>query len=162
MEFLKFAQEVWVLQVLNTVDCLKTNRLWYRFSGSFCTLSFSCRRFCLQNFLPSGCGERTTLCQGQGECAAALAAHRRVEKAFEACRSEEDEKSWAGALWHHRNTTPVATRRSLIGNFYIKTGGRRPTVFVPNLTWMNFYIIEQGKTAKGGAARQRIIVVRWN
>lgn len=45
----------------------------------------------LQSFSPSGCGERTTLREGQGECDAALAAHRRAEKAFEACRSEEDE-----------------------------------------------------------------------
>lgn len=45
----------------------------------------------LQNILPSGCGEKTMPCEGQRECAAALAARRRVEKAFEACRSEEDE-----------------------------------------------------------------------
>lgn len=40
----------------------------------------------LQNISPSGCGEKTVLCEGRSECAAALAARRRVEKALEACK----------------------------------------------------------------------------
>lgn len=72
----------------------------------------------LQNiFSPSGCGEKTPLCEGQRGRALpprllADALKRRLKPAGV---SAGRWKSRASTLWHHRNTTPSATQGSLTG-----------------------------------------------
>lgn len=127
-----------IFYVLNTVDCWNQVEHGIIFEV-FCTL---CLRFIFRISCHLVVVRRQRCARVR---ASALLPSLLTDALRRRLKTAGVRKSWASTLWHHHNTTPAATHtRSLNGLRWIGTfinnvaAGPVATVFVPNLTWMNF------------------------